>query len=164
MSNFTTSLENVQHAQLNDLVFYWKQIKKGQLMPLRQNFNPVDVPKCLRHIVLVDVQDGDPKYYIRLAGSSINPMYMKPITGKYIEELSSGKDRADILAQYNHTVEHLIPTYMTGVKNTHVGNSVSYERIILPITSDGREADKLLVGLHFFNVKQQLLDRAIFKI
>jgi len=164
MNNFTTALENIQHARLNDLVEYWKSIKKNQFFPYRRDFNPVDIPKCLPHIVLVDVIDGNPKYQIRLAGSAVNPVYRTPITGKYIEDFTFEGDRQEILAQYDHAVKHQVPTYLMGKMTTIDGNQVSYERVILPMTSDGKIVDKLLTGIHYFNVKQQHLDRPIFKL
>ncbi|MZR30575.1 PAS domain-containing protein [Sneathiella litorea] len=164
MAKFTTSLEKISNPALRDLVKYWLRLTSLSIVPHRHQFNPVDIPHCLRNIILVDVEAGTPKYFIRLAGSAINPVYHRSITGCYLENVLSDENRADIIAQYDHTVTYQIPTFMFGEIATSNGRSQHYERVVLPMTTDSETVDKLLVGLNFFNVKASLIDRPIFKL
>ncbi|MCF8467094.1 MAG: PAS domain-containing protein [Sneathiella sp.] len=164
MQKFTTSLENIRHPSLVDLVSYWQQLEPSPHIPHRRQFNPVDVPQCLRHIILVDVLDSSPRYFIRLAGSSVNPAYQRSITGSYLEEILGEADLAEIIPQYDYTVGHQIPTYMASSMTVPIGKNLQYERVVLPMTSNSHNTDKLLVGVNFSDVKQQLIDRPSFKL
>lgn len=164
MSTFTTSLSDIANPALRDLVRYWRKLSPAPVIPHRQHFNPVEIPHCLRHIILVDVCDGTPRYFIRLAGSSVNPVYQKSVTGQYLEDIFCDEDRPGIIAQYDHSVMHQAPTYMSSTVMVPSGKRLSYERVILPMTTNGRSADKLLVGINFFDVKQDFIDRPGFKL
>ena len=164
MQKFTTSLEHIQHRPLIDLVRYWRGLAPCSQVPHRREFNPIDVPQCLRHIMLVDVLDSRPRYYIRLAGSSVNPAFQQSITGMHVEEILGEADLAEIIPQYDYTVEHQVPTYMTSSVTVPNGKNLQYERVLLPLTSNGESTDKLLVGINFSDVKQQLMDRTMSKL
>ena len=114
MTEFSTSLTEIAYPALNDLVTYWQQLDPAPVVPHRQQFNPVDVPQCLRNIILLDVGSERPRYFIRLAGSAVNPVYQKSITGEYLENILSDQDRPKIIAQYDYSVAHQTPTYMAG--------------------------------------------------
>ncbi len=163
MTEFTTSLAYISHQALNDLVRYWRQLDPAPAVPNRQQFNPVDIPHCLRHIILLDVCAGRPRYFIRLAGSAVNPVYQKPITGEYLETILSDEDRPTIMSQYDYTVARQRPTYMANTASVPSGRKLNYERVVLPLTTNGDVTDKLLVGINFSDVKQHLLDRPAFK-
>jgi hypothetical protein len=164
MQKFTTSLEDIRHPQLIDLVGYWQRLEPSPHVPHRQQFNPVDIPQSLRHIILIDVGESNRRYYIRLAGSSISPVYQKSIIGSFVEDVLGEKDRAEVIPQYDYTVAHQVPTYMAGSITVPSGKDLQYERVILPLTSNGETTDKLLVGINFSDVKQQLMDRPAFKL
>ncbi|MDF2368392.1 PAS domain-containing protein [Sneathiella sp.] len=164
MTEFTTSLTKITHQALIDLVRYWQQLDPAPTVPNRQQFNPIDIPHCLRHIILFDVGVGRPRYFIRLAGSSVNPVYQKPVTGEYLENVLSEEDRPAIIAQYDYSVTYQRPTYMAGTVSVPSGRKLNYERVVLPLTTNGDMTDKLLVGINFSDVKQHLIDRPAFKL
>lgn len=164
MTEFTTSLTEINHQALIDLVRYWQQLDPAPTVPSRQQFNPVDIPQCLPHIILLDVGEGNPRYLVRLAGSSVNPVYQKSITGEYLENVLNNDDRPRIIAQYDYSVAQQRPTYMASTTCSPIGRRLSYERVVLPLTTNGDKTDKLLVGINFSNIKQHLIDRPTFKL
>ena len=164
MTEFTTSLREITYPALSELVSYWRQLDPAPTVPHRQQFNPVDIPQCLRNIILLDVGTDSPRYFIRLAGSAVNPVYQTSVTGEYLENVLSDHDRPEIIAQYDYSVTHQTPTYMAGAIDVLSGKRLEYERVILPLTSNRETTDKLLVGIHFSDVKQHLIDRPIFKV
>jgi hypothetical protein len=164
MTEFTTSLDKITHPALSELASYWQQLAPTPVVPHRQQFNPIDVPQCLQNIILFDVLPGRPRYFIRLAGSAVNPVYQRSIAGEYLEGLLNEEEHRKIIAQYDYSVDHQVPTYMAGSINSLNGKKLQYERVILPLTSNNQTTDKLLVGLHFFDVRPHLIDRPIFKL
>ncbi|WP_373085340.1 PAS domain-containing protein [Sneathiella sp.] len=164
MQKFTTAMDDIKHPCLIDLVNYWKKMKTTSGIPLRSQFNPVDIPQCLRHVVLIDVIPSNPRFYIRLAGSAAVSVYTFSVPGKYVEDLLAEKDLAEVIPQYEHSLTHHVPTYLDSTLTVPSGKRLHYERVVLPLSSDGKHADKLLNGLHYFDVKQQLMDRPILKM
>lgn len=163
MTKFTSVDFDIASIELENLLEYWKELKQGQALPFRQQFDPVAVPQCLKYIVLLDVEEVSPRYCIRLAGSAVNPAHLKPITGRYIEEIFSKKDLDVILPQYEHSVQYGVPTFMHGSAEMLSHVFLKYERLILPMTSNGIRTDKLVVGIKFKDIKQGILDRPVYK-
>ncbi|USG59708.1 PAS domain-containing protein [Sneathiella marina] len=163
MTKYTDVDFDIKSTELADLLRYWREIKEDQTLPLRDQFNPAAVPQCLKYIVLLDVKEQTPTYYIRLAGSAVNPAYLEPISGRYLEHILAQKDLDTILPQYEHTVKFRVPTFMQGSANMPSNIRLSYERLILPASTDGRTVDKLIVGIKFADIKQELLDRPVYK-
>ena len=162
--NSTLSLADISSPALGVLVRYWQSLEPAPVIPHRQHFNPVDVPQCLRHIVLMDVLETKPRYYIRLAGSAVNPVYQKSIAGCYLEDIVREEDIVDVLSDYEHAVANQVPVFRVNASRLMNGTLRPYERAILPMTSNGTTADKLLVGINFFNVAPHLVDRPVSKL
>ena len=162
--NSRSSLTDISSPALVELARYWQSLDPAPAIPHRQYFNPVDVPQCLRHIVLMDVHETKPRYYIRLAGSAVNPVYQKSIAGCYLEDIVREEDLADVLSDYDHAVANQVPVFRLNSSRFINGKMRAYERVILPMTSNGITADKLLVGINFFNVAPHLMDRPTFKL
>jgi hypothetical protein len=163
MTKYTSVDFDIESIELEYLLEYWKKLKKDQVLPFRHQFDPVAVPQCLKYIVLIDVKQNSPKYFIRLAGSAVNPAYMKPVAGRYMEDILKPQDLKVILPQYEYTIRHRVPTYMVGSAEMPSRVRLSYERLLLPMTTDGQNVDKLVIGIKFEDVKQELLDRPISK-
>jgi hypothetical protein len=163
MTKYTNVNFDIKSMELVDLLNYWKEIKEDQVVPLRKQFSPTAVPQCLKYIVVLDVGEQTPKFYIRLSGSAVNPAYEEPISGRYLEHILSEKDQEDILPQYEHSVQFRVPTFMTGTVEVAPYIKLGYERLVLPVTSDGNRVDKLIVGIKFEDIKHGLLDRPLYK-
>ncbi|TNE40054.1 MAG: PAS domain-containing protein [Alphaproteobacteria bacterium] len=164
MTDLPELLARIQTPVLIDLINYWGVIRKNRPIPLRQHFNPVDIPQCLRHIILIDVLDERPRYYIRLAGSVVNPAFPHAANGQFIENVLHEEDRQEVLAQYERSVKQAAPTYKKSTVKVPSGRRLAYERIILPMSGDGEKVDKLITGINFFDVRPGVMDRPILKI
>jgi len=56
----------------NDKFFkYWKSLRKNELIPLRTNFNPEDIPELLPFITIYQLLSKD-NIRVKLAGTAIN--------------------------------------------------------------------------------------------
>lgn len=163
MTKCTTVNFDIKSTELEVLLNYWQEIRGDQTVPLREHFNPIAVPQCLKYILLLDVKEQPPKYFIRLAGSAVNPAFLEPIVGRYLEHIPSQEDLAEILPYYDLAVQFRAPTHMQGSIETPSKTRKHYESLILPLTSNGDRIDKLIVGLKFEDIKQGLLDRPLSK-
>ena len=88
---FRTQLVVPEQRQLYD---YWRACCAQRVMPSRADISPMDFPKLLPFVSLVDVETDASRFRVRLAGTRLRDVYDREITGRYIDELDFG-DKID---------------------------------------------------------------------
>lgn len=104
---FRAQLVVPEQRQLYD---YWLERAAGRKMPTRADIQPIQIPRILPAISLVDINEELGKSRIRLAGTRLREIYDREITGMCIEDLDWGDKRDYWLASYRRTVEEGVPT------------------------------------------------------
>jgi hypothetical protein len=89
---FRAQLVVPEQRQLYD---YWLGCAAGKEMPARKDINPVEFPRLLPFISLIDVEHATRRFRVRLAGTRLRDIYEREITGSYLDELEWG-----VLADY----------------------------------------------------------------
>lgn len=139
---FTASPVNEGMRRIHD---YWKSRHHDGRLPRRDDIEPADLTDLLPNIFLVDVEEKPRRYRIRLAGSEVVACFGVDMTGKTIDEYDLADERTAILEQYDLAVETRAPIYhrhefWTAAYEHHL----NFERLLLPLSSDGKQVDKLL--------------------
>jgi hypothetical protein len=75
----------VLNETLTVLLAYWRVKCAGRSMPAPRDISPADIPKCLPHVMLLDMPEGRLRY--RLVGDEIVRAYGINMTGKLLEEI-----------------------------------------------------------------------------
>jgi hypothetical protein len=140
-------------AMLRELYAYWDGKREGRAMPGRADLDPVEVPKLLPYLILFEVESDSKRLWVRLAGTEIVRLYGRDYTASYLDELDFGDQRQAVLADYQACVESGRP----GVAHRKFWNihGLYYrcERLILPLSDDGRDVNMILAGLDFEEVR-----------
>lgn len=124
---------------------YWESHRKDGRLPRREDIDPSDMTDLLPRIFLVDVEENPRRYRVRLAGTQVVACFGVDMTGKTIDSLDLGDDAASILKLYDKAVDNGEPTYDRHRYWTEsYGQHLNYERLLLPLSSDGTHVDKLL--------------------
>lgn len=139
---FTVSPINKGMCRILD---YWQGRCRDGGLPRRDDIDPGDLSDLLANIFLVDVEENPRRYRVRLAGSEVVACFGADMTGKTIDEYDLADARDDILRQYDLAVETRAPSYhrhefWTAAYEHHL----NFERLLLPLSSDGEHVDKLL--------------------
>lgn len=80
-----------QNDRARRLFTYWRSLSRSGALPLRKQFDPVDIPDLLRFITMVKPEpDGD--YTIALFGTALRDSIGHEITGKSVFDQSIGFD------------------------------------------------------------------------
>ena len=79
-------MTNSEHYIIDNLVQYWESKKRGQLFPSRKDIDPVEIPKALKHIILLDVHHNPLDFYCRLVGDHIAEN-TKDIHGLFVSDI-----------------------------------------------------------------------------
>lgn len=128
---------------------YWAASRKGRRMPRRADFDPVDVPKHLPGLILIDVEgvrpDGVGVYRYRVVGEwEVRSRGHNP-TGRLVEDGYYATSLEIALAAYDHVREACTPLYEPMEFVNERGVRVSEYSILLPYSEDGEAVSQILV-------------------
>jgi hypothetical protein len=133
---------------LKALEAYWRSKRRGDALPRRRDIDPWEMRAFLPHVFLVAVTQNPLRFWFRSVGGSISENFGENITGKYIDELDLEDDmQKEIIADYKTAATEARPVYsrceyVKGDDQRHL----RYERLLLPLSSDGQTIDTLLGG------------------
>jgi hypothetical protein len=100
----------------------------------------------LRHILLLELIGTPPRFRFRLAGTEIVERYGEELTGRFLDEIDLGAVGPEILREYEKAASEARPVYSRWNYTKHDGQYLKYDRLILPLSSDGCVVDMLLCG------------------
>ena len=126
--------------------WYNRQTKNGDI-PKRSNFDPMDFPKYLPFLVLVDVEEAPRRYHVRLVGTNVVDARGRDGTGDYFDEVEGAElavKRAEAI------IESRQAQFETNVPMTWSPKDFRfYSTLSLPLSSDGTKVDKIMYCLDF---------------
>src|SRR5690349_11409017 len=90
---------------------YWCGKLAGRRMPRRADIEPVEIPRLLPDVMLVDVLP-EGRYRYRLIGTENTAAHGIAATGRYLDEVLPGAEyRAHVLRLYDECVKERRPLY-----------------------------------------------------
>lgn len=128
------------------LLAYWQSKLNGCAAPRREDILPEELGHLLPWIILVDVVGEPPRFRIRLAGTGVVREYGSEVTGTFVDEMDLGAARDRALDDYRRAARECRPVVGTFDFKKGDGRWISYERIALPLSADGKRVNMLLCG------------------
>lgn len=140
--------DTVEVPALRALHQYWLGCRRGGRLPSRAEIDPVDIPDLLRHVMLVDVDEGGARFRFRLVGTKVATG--KDPTGCFLHEAApKGLYGHHICALYVRAVREARPFYTVfdyRYAEQHGRGPERIHRLFLPLSDDGTMVNMLLVG------------------
>ncbi len=138
---FRTQLVVPEQRELYD---YWLEKAGVRAMPSRQDINPVDFPRLLPQISLIDVDQAAKRFRVRLAGTRLREIYDREITGCYLDTLDWGAMADYWVSAYDRVVEASKPA-----QGMVRGPRESKDHLVqfwlrLPLADDGEKVNMIL--------------------
>jgi hypothetical protein len=138
-----------QHDVLKRLHGYWLAKRGDRPAPSRADIDPVELAPQLPHVILVDVEHAPLRFRFRLIGTAIVKGFNQDLTGRYFDEIEHMPEQR-VLNQHLMAVATWGPPLCAMLDYTHKdGRFVRYERLALPLSSDGTTVDMLFGGIVF---------------
>jgi hypothetical protein len=134
---------------LKQLLEYWREKKGDRMAPMRAEIDPAEIKALLPYVGMVDVERAPLRFRYRLAGSDIARGYGREITGHYLDEMDLNGHEHQITQEYTRAADSAEPSCTTWEYLRKDGRNVRYERLVLPLSSDGRQIDMLFGGCVF---------------
>lgn len=136
--------EDLREPEFLQALVYW-HIKRGsKAMPARADLSPADMVKVLPKVVLIDVLPQFPHFRYRVCGTSIVDWLKFDATGQTLDSVKPEKYRRMLFATYMECVGARNPIAHRILWNTE-DLPHRYKRLTMPLSSDGRNVDMLLV-------------------
>jgi hypothetical protein len=126
-----------------DLYDRWRQVRRGGAdLPLWPDLSASDLSRWQDNLVIIDVRPGG-RYFYQSYGRVFQELFQKDMTGKYTTEIPE-QQRIMIELEYNHCI-----TQRSMVSRVYTadfgGATMTWHRMVLPVSLAGRDVDKLLV-------------------
>jgi hypothetical protein len=151
----------IAHPTLQALYDYWIARRSDRGFMRRADFDPLDIPRLLKHLILSDVGatdvspgdvgpgDGALAIRYRVVGTEIVTAHGSDYTGKTIEELTSGATLDYTRALYGIVVGRAVPVYSEGRFRWAQKEHRWTKRLHLPLSRGGAAVDMVLAGQVF---------------
>ena len=131
---------------------YWDRIRAGRPMPRRGDFDPLEIPKALPGIILIDVEGSDPDghgiYRYRVVGSDEVRNRGHDPTGRLVREGYFGGTLENVLKDYDYIRENRTFLYQPLDFVTEDFRRIREQSILLPFSEDGITVSQILVYSH----------------
>ncbi len=147
----STSLKSFGHVEnrtLRRLIGYWFDKRGERPMPAVGDIDPIEIPWALGRIWLCDYLAESGRFRYRLAGENINAFWGRSIAGKHLDEIVP-PDRLKSVTEKVRMVTEL-PAIVHDRVSLSLADEIAKngERIILPLSDDGRTVNVLLGATH----------------
>ena len=157
MNEVGSSIENqLRHPKLRALLTYWRQAGQGGI-PSRSDIEPTEIPELLSHLLLVDVERAPVRFRARLCGTAIDRTFGRSFTGCYLDDISARYFDRDSLQDYAEVVFCKAPRVASRNVIDGDGHWLRYQRLLLPLSSDGWQIDMLLGGVYAIQLTRAIV-------
>jgi hypothetical protein len=136
----------IRSKDLQALFEYWRRKRGHRPAPSRQDIQPVEIKSLLPRIFIVEIVGAPPRFRFRLAGTLIVDGFGEEITGRFLDDLDLDRRNREITADYQRVVDTRGPVCSRWRYTKNDGKVLSYERLLLPLSSDGKASDMILGG------------------
>lgn len=124
---------------------YWRSKCGDDRMPTRSAIDPVDIPRFLPQITIVEVVPDERRYVYRLVGTKEVDIRGRDPTGKSVLDGFFGPSLDDALGCYDIVVATRAPHYDDAPYVTPDGRFSDDETLFLPLSEDGETVNRILV-------------------
>ena len=130
---------------------YWVNLRGQRPRPSRRDIDPLQIPPgYLPDIMLIEVSHDPRCYRYRLVGTHVVTASGEDRTGRSFEDVSFFKTNPTVMQQFERVVTSGEPLFsLEPFTNFITGRKYEVDRIMLPLSSDGRLVDTVLVLFHF---------------
>jgi len=141
----------IKSDELAQLYNYWTAENDGPVQLSRVKINPAKICECLPNTLIIDIT-ADARFKYRYVGTAVDGLGGEYLTNQYIEDVQFGGLCSETLSVLQNVVNGRMPSYFSGECKGADGMNRHFERIILPLSSDGVAVDAILAGLMYVPV------------
>ena len=148
----TATLTPITDARLQDALDYWRLKSAGRSMPRRADIDPLDIPKLLPHVMVVEALPSG-RYRYRLIGTENTDAQGVHATGRYLDEILPGPEyKTHVLRLYDECVQSHRALYSECLFISPQGRTPErhIKVVFLPLSEDGVTVNQIMVIQVYF--------------
>ena len=133
----------------------WTRLRGSKPMPLWKDVPVEDLSQQLDTLMFLDVvaNGSGPRFLIRFLGTRIAQSYGEDFSGRFLDEAIPPAWRENAMKTYGKAVDTRLPVYNMVDTGDTQGTLVHMERLLLPFTSNGSRADRLLASIETLSME-----------
>ena len=143
------------HDRIKAIYRYWDDKRAGRTMARRKDLDPLEIPKLLPDMGLVDVVPDERRYVYRLIGTNEALMRGRDPTGQAVKDAYFGTSVDSVYLNYDAVVRTRAPVIDRDPSRTSDFRYINHETIFLPLSDDGENVNMVM----FLTVYVQALQR-----
>ena len=145
------------HPRLKALEDYWWSVKPAHGLPGRQHIDPLEIPKLLPWLYLIDVMPSGATttgrsrhcFRVRLFGTGLVEMFQRDVTGRWLDGLYPEPHCSQMAAAYEQVIDARRPLRAAFTMPVEGREFVRFSRVACPLAADGERID-MLIGVHIY--------------
>lgn len=130
---------------VRELYLYWHAKRGARPMPGRRDIDPVEIPRLLPYLTIVEVMPDARRYIYRLVGTTEVEIRGNDPTGKTVAEAYYGPSVEEAHMFYDRAVATAAPVYDDSPWIGPGGRYNDDEMLFLPLSEDGSSVSRILV-------------------
>lgn len=134
-------------AHLRQLLHYWCGKRKPGAIPSRKDIDPIEIPRLMPYVALVDVLRDPLDYRYRLAGTKLVEMTGYDRTGLRMREFFTPQAVAATEVLLTRLIATREPLAFKGKMFWIDEDYRHFEALVLPLAADGQTVDMAIMGL-----------------
>ncbi|WP_420405501.1 PAS domain-containing protein [Nisaea sp.] len=142
------------HDTISEALAYWEGLRDGRGLPLRAEFDPVDIPRLLPSIVFFEVVEGGRDFRFRVIGERVRSIFFENYTGRTLGSLGHVEADGPLMRSFREAVANGAPV-RTPVE--YVGPNrdvIKHDEVVLPFGNAQGVVTHLLVLMVLANRNQ----------
>lgn len=142
--------ERIGDPRLQQLYDCWRSQFHGKRLPSLADIDPTAIDAAvLPFVVLADVVEGGRRIRYRLVGTNMVAEWGQDFTGRYLDEIMEGSYREFLEGLFADVIAKRSAVLSESAFRWDVGGSTRTCRLFMPLATDGRTVDAVLIGQTF---------------
>jgi len=135
----------LRHPELSSLCAFWHKQRPEGGLPLASDMEPADLRRWLPNLLIMHVQK-DGSFFYSYYGRSLARAFGESRLGQTLADLPEAvrdilRQEYEAVCRQRSPINRVYTATFNGVRQT-------WERVVLPLSSDGQAIDKLLVAAY----------------
>jgi len=142
--------QHLIEPEIVELYDYWCARRGGRAAPSRKDVDPVQIPRHLPNLMLIDVLRDPLRFRYRLVGTRVVTASAEDRTGQFFDQVRFLNANPAVVKHYQTVANDATPHYaLEPFHNWQRDSTYQVQRLLLPLSSDGTTVDMILVYFHF---------------
>lgn len=151
------AVDDLRDRKLADLLGYWRARRHGRALPLRRDLLPEEMGALLGRIALIEVEPQRGDFRFRLVGTRLRAVLGADLTGQSLQRLAPPHLEALLRNYCRAAIAEQAPQCVQ-VTARRDRRSFTYLVLMLPLSSTGQVADRLLLAFNWPPGEVPLID------